>query len=329
MRVWPVPELDYRPLGEIDERRDVALVYSHAAREAVARPLAHLSVVSSVEPRTATEDEWRQLAASCMGDVVYSVGGGLATDAAKYIATRRDLPLVCIPTALSVDAFFTWASGVRRDGCVTYITTKPPDRVVVDLRVVADAPPSVRAAGIGDVLSIATGSWDWRYAHERGLNPADAPYDAGADRIATALLGEALECAPSAGAGEEAGLRRLVDCLVLEVQLCNLIGHSRPEEGSEHYFAYAVESLLGHGLPHGDLVGPGILTMAAAQGQDVAPLREALAACHTPLDTIPRDIVEKTLRDLPRYCREHELPHGIAHELTDDMVAKARSVLPS
>ena len=167
MRVWPVPELDYRPLGEIDERRDVALVYSHAAREAVARPLAHLSVVSSVEPRTATEDEWRQLAASCMGDVVYSVGGGLATDAAKYIATRRDLPLVCIPTALSVDAFFTWASGVRRDGCVTYITTKPPDRVVVDLRVVADAPPSVRAAGIGDVLSIAQLAGIKRVDHAR------------------------------------------------------------------------------------------------------------------------------------------------------------------
>ncbi len=328
MRVWPVPELDYRPLAEIDEQRDVALVYSHAAREAVARPLADLNVVSSVEPTTATEDEWRRLATACVGEVVYSVGGGLATDAAKYIATQRGLPLVCIPTALSVDAFFTWASGVRVDGCVTYIPTKPPDRVVIDLRVIADAPPSVRAAGVGDVLSIATGSWDWRYAHERGANPDDAPYDPGADRIAAAILNEAIECAPAAGAGDEAGLRRLVDCLALEVQFCNLIGHSRPEEGSEHYFAYAAESVLGHGLPHGDLVGPGILMMASLQGQDIAPLREALVACHTPFDTIPRDIVERTLRDMPRYCREHDLPHGIAHDLTTDMVAQAVSALP-
>ena len=327
MRVWPIPELEYRPLSDIQDQRDVALVFSRAAREAVARPLTRLNVVSSVEPQTATEAEWQQLAAACVGEVVYSVGGGLATDAAKYIAAQRELPLVCIPTALSVDAFFTWASGVRVAGCVTYIATKPPDLVVIDAAVIAAAPPSVRAAGIGDVLSIATGSWDWRYAHERGANPVDAPYDAGADRIAAALLSEAMECAPAAGAGDEAGLRQLVDCLVPEVQLCNLIGHSRPEEGSEHYFAYAVESVLGHGLPHGDLVGPGILMMAGVQGQDVAPLREALVACHTPLDTIARDIVERTLRDLPRYCREHGLPHGIAHDLTRDMIERAVAAL--
>jgi glycerol-1-phosphate dehydrogenase [NAD(P)+] len=327
-RVWPLPELQYLPLTDNHEARDVALVYSAAARDAVAERLASLRVVWSAEPAGAIEAEWRRLAEECVGEVVYSVGGGLATDAAKYIAARRGLPLVCIPTALSVDAFFTWASGVRRDGCVQYIPTKTPDRVVVDFEVIAAAPPSVRAAGIGDVLSIATGSWDWRYAHERGANPGGAAYDAGVDRIAAALLAEAIECADAAGAGDEVGLRRLIDCLALEVQLCNLIGHSRPEEGSEHYFAYAAESILGHGLPHGDLVGPGILVMAALQGQDTRSLRRALVACHTPLDTIPAEVIERTLRGLPHYCRAHDLPHGIAHDITDDMVSSAMSALP-
>ncbi len=318
-RVWPLPELQYRPLTDIDEPRDVALVYSRAAWDAVASQLTSLRVAWSAEPGAAIETEWRRLADECEGEVVVSVGGGLATDAAKYIASTRGLPLVCIPTALSVDAFFTWASGVRRDGCVHYIPTKPPDRVVVDFEVIRGAPPSVRAAGIGDVLSIATGSWDWRYAHERGLNPEDAPYDSSADRIAATLLAAALECADAAGAGDEEGLRRLIDCLALEVQLCNLLGHSRPEEGSEHYFAYSAESILGHGLPHGDLVGPGILIMAGGQGQDTRPLRDALVACHTPLDTIPPDVLERTLRGLPEYCRRHELPHGIAHDVTHEM----------
>ena len=134
--------------------------------------------------------------------------------------------------------------------------------------------------------------------------------------------------ADAAGAGDEGGLRRLIDCLALEVQLCNLIGHSRPEEGSEHYFAYAAESILGHGLPHGDLVGPGILVMAALQGQDTRSLRRALVACHTPLDTIPAEVIERTLRGLPHYCRAHDLPHGIAHDITDDMVSSAMSALP-
>ena len=55
------------------------------------------------------------------------MGGGLAADAAKYIARQLGLPMACLPTALSVDAFLTAASGIRRDGCVTYIETKPPE----------------------------------------------------------------------------------------------------------------------------------------------------------------------------------------------------------
>ncbi len=51
----------------------------------------------------------------------------------------------------------------------------------------------------------------------------------------------------------------------MEVQLCNQVGHFRPEEGTEHYFAYAVENEMGHGRPDGDLVGPAILLVAKLQ----------------------------------------------------------------
>ena len=115
--------------------------------------------------------------------------------------------------------------------------------------------------------------------------------------------------------GDPEGLKQLLDCLAMEVQLCNQIGHSRPEEGSEHYFAYAVENLVGKGFPHGDLVGPGILLMGAYQDQNTEELEAALRACHIPLDNIPEDIVGATLVDLPRYVREHDLPYGIAHEI--------------
>ena len=72
---------------------------------------------------------------------------------------------------------------------------------------------------------------------------------------------------------------------------------------------------MGTGLPHGDLVGPGIVLMAARQGQEVALLRQALEACHIPLDNIPEPIIESTLHMLPAYVRDHDLPYGIAHEL--------------
>jgi glycerol-1-phosphate dehydrogenase [NAD(P)+] len=99
------------------------------------------------------------------------------------------------------------------------------------------------------------------------------------------------------------------------VQLCNQVGHARPEEGSEHYFAYQAENLLGHGLPHGDLVGPGIMIMAELQGQPLEPLKAALQACHIPLDRIPSEVVRQVNQSLPDYARRHGLAYGIAHEL--------------
>lgn len=311
--IWPIPKIEFLTLGDLRESRQTALVYTRSALEAVRDDL-QLPIESWIEIRDADEERWRARLSSVKGEVIYAVGGGLAVDAAKYFAAALALPLVAIPTALSVDAFFTWASGVRVNGCVRYLTVKPPDLVCVDWSVIAAAPESIRAAGICDALSIATGLWDWRYAEERGANPAETRYLSYVDRAARAILEGVMECAEAAGQGDHGGLKQLLDCLALEVQLCNQIGHSRPEEGSEHYFAYAVESRLDKNLPHGDLVGPGILLMAERQGQDVAPLRRALEACRVPLDSIPPDVVEATLRDLPAYCREHRLPHGIAHD---------------
>jgi glycerol-1-phosphate dehydrogenase [NAD(P)+] len=204
---------------------------------------------------------------------------------------------------------------VRRNGCVYYIPTKVPDTLILDLALIGRGPPAIRAAGISDVLSIATGSWDWRFAAEQGKNPPGMDFVPWAYANAQTILAGALACAEAAGRGDPQGIKTLFDCLALEVQLCNQLGHSRPEEGSEHYFAYSVENVLGHGLPHGDLVGPGIVLMAELQGQDPAPLRAALTACHVPLDRIPAIAVEETLYNLPAYCAAHHLAFGIAHTL--------------
>jgi glycerol-1-phosphate dehydrogenase [NAD(P)+] len=106
----------------------------------------------------------------------------------------------------------------------------------------------------------------------------------------------------------------------MEVQLCNQAGHARPEEGSEHYFAYCVENLMGHGLPHGDLVGPGIMITARLQGQETGRLERALKACHIPLDNIPEAVIQQTLKELPAYVRKHGLAYGIVHELREEDV---------
>jgi len=312
--IWPIPKIDFIPLAEIVEDRPVALITSGPAWKAVEEKLS-LPIAWKTEVFEATTKNWDSLMAGFQGEVVYSVGGGLTADTAKYVAWKQNLPLVCIPTALSVDAFITAASGIRRDGGVYYIETKPPENLILDLDVIAAAPPTIRAAGVTDVMAIATGSWDWKFAHERGQNPVGMEFIPWVYENAQSILNGVLDCAQAAGRGDRDGLKTLYDCLAMEVQLCNQVGHSRPEEGTEHYFAYCVENVIGHGLPHGDLVGPGIVIAARWQGQDTARLESALQACHIPLDRIPPEVVEQTRQELPAYCRNHGLPYAISHEL--------------
>jgi glycerol-1-phosphate dehydrogenase [NAD(P)+] len=317
--------MEFMPLSEIEERRDVAMVYSHEAYEAV-KDLLHLKIVSRAEPAAATLSHWDALSEGLEGDVIYAVGGGLATDTAKYVAAKKVLPLVSLPTALTVDAFLTWTSGYRERGCVYYTETKAPDRLIIDYAVLAAAPASLRAAGICDVLSIATGSWDWKFAEEEGKTTAETAFIPYAYDVAQGILRGTLECAEAAGRGEPEGLKQLLDVNVLQVQLCNQIAHARPEEGSEHYFAYSVENEMGEGLPHGDLVGPGIILMAGIQGQDLAPLRRALEACSIPLTNIPQQVIERTILGLPEYCERHALAFGIAHTLSESDLSRLPSL---
>jgi len=306
------------PCSVLDEKRPALLVTSAPAWNAVKDKLAGLNISAKVEATEAHTPHWDALlaeTAKTQFEIVYAVGGGLTADAAKYLASKLNLTLTVVPTALSVDAFITAASGIRRDGCVYYIPTKVPENIILDLDVIAQAPAAIRAAGITDVMSIATGCWDWKFAHEKGRNPDGMEFIPWVYDNAQTILNGVLDCAEAAGRGDRDGLKTLYDCLAMEVQLCNQVGHARPEEGSEHYFAYCIENHMGHGLPHGDLVGPGIMIMSRLQGQDTRRYESALRVCNIPLEKIPAKVVDKTLKALPSYCEKHNLAFGLAHTL--------------
>jgi glycerol-1-phosphate dehydrogenase [NAD(P)+] len=198
--------------------------------------------------------------------------------------------------------------------------------LIIDFEIIAAGPASIRAAGITDVMSIATGSWDWKFAEEKGKNTPETAFIPYAYDTAQAILRWVLDCAEAAGKGDREGLKQLLDCLVLQAQLCNQIGHARPEEGSEHYFAYSVENEMGKGLPHGDLVGPGIILMAGLQGQDIGPLKSALDFCNVPLTNIPQDMIDRTILGLAEYSERHGLAYGIAHTLEESHLYKLPSL---
>lgn len=109
--------------------------------------------------RECCDGEIRRLHGLCEqagGDLVVGLGGGKALDTAKAVAHLAKVPSIMVPTIASTDAP---CSSV----CVVYssqgtfkradLLPRNPDAVVVDTRVIADAPARFLAAGMGDALA--------------------------------------------------------------------------------------------------------------------------------------------------------------------------------
>lgn len=315
--IWNLPAIELRALTSIQESRPTALLTGRKSWQAVGS-LFDLPLVVQAEPHTAERRYMDSLAEGLPPQVrvIYGVGGGLVCDVAKYIGWRRKLPVVIVPTALSVDGFFTAIVAVRENGVVDYETTGPAERVIVDWDVVRSAPPELRGTGITEILSIVTGLLDWRYAAERNKNTPDTRFQQWAAALAAGIAQNAFKIAKGVGEGRVEALRELLDLICMEVQLTNQLGHNRPQEGSEQFFAAAIEPrvLRSGRVTYADLVGPGILIAASLHGQDVGPIRQTIANAGVRLGQLrPVDIMD-TLQMLPQYVRMNKLPYTILND---------------
>jgi len=200
---------------------------------------------------------------------VIGVGGGSSLDAAKYVALSRGRRLLLVPTILSVDAGVTNAVAVRVGGRVRYVGDITADDVLVDYDLLRQAPPHLNRAGIADVLSIHTALVDWK----SGASLGGPHWDEVIARQSAALLDRLERALPDIRVVSEAGMQELTELFVAETDLCLQAGHSRPEEGTEHFLAYCVEDLTRRSFVHGELVCLCIVVMAVLQGH--APDRAA------------------------------------------------------
>jgi glycerol dehydrogenase-like iron-containing ADH family enzyme len=206
--------------------------------------------------------------------VVVGFGGGTALDTAKFMAWKLDRPLVQIPTITSVDAGFTDAIGIRDHGRVRYIGAIVPDKVVLDLELIRSAPKRLNRAGIGDILSCHTGLFDWKLASDAGHGH---PWDAQLAALGEALLDELEEATPDIAAVSADGVRFLADAYRRIGAACTLAGHSRFEEGSEHFWAYSYELATGAHPVHGEVIAFAVCALSHVQGNHPDRARRIVA----------------------------------------------------
>jgi glycerol-1-phosphate dehydrogenase [NAD(P)+] len=239
---------DAELLAEIDAwDMDLAHLSATVGRLVAATPPEHLDVATIV-----------------------GLGGGTALDTAKYVAWRTGRPLIQVPSITSVDAGFTDAIGVRDQGNVRYIGTVVPELVLLDLPLITSAPARLNRAGVGDVLSCHTGLFDWRLASDRGLGH---PWHHRLAELGATLLDELEAAADEVGAVTDDGVRFLANAYRRIGAACAWAGHSRFEEGSEHFWAYAYEHATGAHPVHGEIIAFAVCALAHVQGNDPTRVR--------------------------------------------------------
>jgi len=173
-------------------------------------------------------------------DAIVGVGGGSVIDRAKEWAFIRSLPFISIPTLISSDGI---ASPVAvLDGKSRFL--RLPFGIIVELEIIALAPRWSFLAGVGDLVSNLSASYDW----DRFRSFSKEPYVAEASMLAKVSAMSVVGVDPLHNPAP------LTWGLILSGVAMNLAGSSRPASGPEHKISHALDR-IGYGQKHGIQVG--------------------------------------------------------------------------
>jgi glycerol-1-phosphate dehydrogenase [NAD(P)+] len=244
-------------------------------------------------------------------DSIVGFGGGLSIDTAKYVAWKTKKRFIAIPTVISADASACRAIAIRDNWRVRYIGDKMPDRLLVDFSIVQSAPSFLNRGGICDILSCYTALEDWQIAH---IDTGEA-LDQVTVKRAELLLSRLFSHEEEIRSVSEVGIEFIVRGYLEEVDICERFGSSRPEEGSEHFFAYNVEFLKRKPFLHGGIVSLGVVAMTILQDRDPRDVISFLTGCG--IAWKPKDMnlnqaeIVDAIETLYKYCEQERFYYTV------------------
>ena len=254
-------------------------------------------------------------------DLVLGIGGGQALDAGKFVALKKQLPLVLIPTVVSTGSIIHGVVARWKGRNLADKAQWPridPEHVLIDYDVVLSAPEHLNTAGIGDVLCGYASVAEWK-RHTRLGN--GEPYDAA---MASAMLQhhrDIVDGFPQTLDGD-GGLTpqsvRFIMTAVKDRDTTRLISPMAPT--SDHSFLQALELVNDKSWVHGELAALGaVIVTWHCEPPAVEALIERLQTCHVrwrPQDMgVSRDELSRGLAFCPQYFGDtswgRDVPSGL------------------
>jgi len=265
--------------------------------------------------------------------VIVGAGGGKVLDTARAAAADLDLPVVNCPTVASSDAPCSALSVIYTDEGVFHeyrFYRKNPDLVLVDTQVIAQGPPRLLVAGMGDALATWFEAKTCVAGHVKNMRGG------GSTRSALALAELCYRTLLEDGADALRAVQGQVVTPALERLVeANTLLSGLGFESSGLAAAHAVHNGLTaapvtHSYYHGEKVAYGLLVQRVLEGQPRSVLEEVLRFA-TEVG-LPVTLAEIGLTDLPgellqqvanRATAKGETIHNEPFEVRPDMVADA------
>jgi glycerol dehydrogenase len=263
-------------------------------------------------------------------DIIVGVGGGLVLDTAKVVAHETNLWLVIVPTIASTDApcskeALQYTEDHRLDRVVEL--NRNPDVIIVDTKIIVEAPTRFFVAGMGDALATwieaqtCAGSGAENFsggmATAAGLTLAKLSYDTLLEHGVAAKL-----------AVDQNAVTPAVEMVIEANTLLSSVGFENCGLAAAHAISTALGTLEGAAkCLHGELVGFSTIVNLVLESYPSDEIDELISFCRAvglPITLKELGVGDSSTTNLLKACDgtlgEQSLINNLSFEVTPQQV---------